>query len=259
MCQWKDTQLQNWEWCRQSSLQLIIAVGEILCVCVCRCVTQTISILPDWKALIWDELRKLIETCRPGAAYKKKNGINAYPSMHYLVFAHFPWKWNEDVFFFWAESTFLIGEFSDPSMSPGSVLSQPTLPLCTLPSICHPSPPYSTALTPSCHPPPQPSSIYWLAGDHTGDAERCNSSLCPLTTPSLAPSAPGSSGHWSCKQLSHCQFSLTSAHPLQTLISISCLHSERDRRQTTLFALCLCLHVFCLSLFSHFPAFELTP
>lgn len=137
---------------------------------------------------------------------------------------------------------------------------QPALPLCTLPSIYDP-PPHSTALTPSCRPSIsalinlpsrcRPHSRYWTS----------QLFLSPLTTPSLALSAPSCSLHRSCIQLTHCQSGLLSPlrPPTQdiNLYQLSTL-SKLDKRQATLFALCLCPHVFCLPSLSLFFLLQLS-
>lgn len=117
-------------------------------------------------------------------------------------------------------------------------LSQPAVPPCTLPSISDP-PPHPARIQPLSLqlsiPPSQPSSIYCLAADRTHDTELLNSSShpkLPILSPSLVVPCPEllppSIMHpthallvWTPPTL----YPPDSAHPLKTLISISCLHS----------------------------------
>lgn len=111
-------------------------------------------------------------------------------------------------------------------------LPQPALPFCTLPSIYDPPPPpRSAALAPSRL--PSASALINLPSRRGPHSRRWTSqlSLSPLTTPSIAPfvvplprGAP-SINHASNSRSASLDLSLPSAHPLKTLISISCLHS----------------------------------
>lgn len=109
-------------------------------------------------------------------------------------------------------------------------LSQPSLPLCTLPSICDPTP-HSTALTLSCR--PFISALINLPSRCRPHSWRWTSQLflSPLTTPSLAlfrrplPWLAPSIDHASSSRTASLDLSLPSAHQLKALISISCLHS----------------------------------
>lgn len=111
-------------------------------------------------------------------------------------------------------------------------LPQPALPFCTLPSIYDPPPPpRSAALAPSRR--PSASALINLPSRRGPHSRRWTSqlSLSPLTTPSIAPfvvplprGAP-SINHASNSRSASLDLSLPSAHPLKTLISISCLHS----------------------------------
>lgn len=91
-----------------------------------------------------------------------------------------------------------------------------------------PSPSFSGLSLHLAVPPSQPSSICRLAADHTRDAELLNSSSGPSNYPisrPLCPRVSPSINHASSSRAASLDFSHPSAHPLKTLISISCLHS----------------------------------
>ncbi len=158
-------------------------------------------------------------------------GVNAYFSMHLAASYLHTLHENGNLDLSWAAWTFQFECCALSAIPPShSRLSfTAALLLCTLPSICDP-PPHSTALTPSCR--PSISALINLLSRCRPHSWRWTSQLflSPLTSPSLAlfgrplPWVAPSINHASNSRTTRPALSLPSAHPLKTLISISCLH-----------------------------------